>query len=123
MGQACARENFKTFKRTLESSKERIVTNIRQEVELYLIDFVCLFGYYGIYYGIFSGPAKRRVEVKMKWRVISESYDFGELWSSHAHTTPTFPNDHAQNPSSPDVFFEQTYWRVIIFFLILSAHD
>jgi hypothetical protein len=46
------------------------------------------------------GPAKRRV---MKWRVISESYDFGELCSNHAQTTPTFPNDHTQFLNSPDV--------------------
>ena len=29
-----------------------------------------------------GGPAKRRV---MIWRVIPESYDFGELCSNHAH--------------------------------------
>jgi hypothetical protein len=46
------------------------------------------------------GPAKRRV---MKWRVISESYDFGELCSNHAQTTPTFSNDHTQFLNSPDV--------------------
>ena len=37
------------------------------------------------------GPAKRRV---MKWRVISESYDFEELCANQAHffktTTPNF---------------------------------
>jgi hypothetical protein len=32
----------------------------------------------------------------MKCGVILESYDFGELCSNHAHTTPTFPNDHTQ---------------------------
>jgi hypothetical protein len=38
------------------------------------------------------GITKRRV---MKWRVISDSYDFRELCSIHAQTTTTFPNDHA----------------------------
>jgi hypothetical protein len=46
------------------------------------------------------GMTKGRV---MKWRVIPESYDFGELCSSHAQTTPTFPNDHAQYLNSPNV--------------------
>ncbi len=39
----------------------------------------------------------------MKWRVIPESYDFEELCSSHAQTTPTFLNDHAQYLNSPNV--------------------
>ena len=39
----------------------------------------------------------------MKCRVISERYDFGELYSNHAQTTPTFPNDHAQFINSLDV--------------------
>ena len=39
----------------------------------------------------------------IKWRVISESYDFGELCPNHAQTMPTFPNDHGQFVNSPDV--------------------
>ena len=47
------------------------------------------------------GMTKRRV---IKRRVISESYDFGELCVSHAQTTPTFTNDHTQYLNSLDVF-------------------
>jgi hypothetical protein len=46
------------------------------------------------------GMTKGRVTNR---RVISESYDFGELCSNHAQTTPTFPNDHTQFRNSPDV--------------------
>ena len=47
------------------------------------------------------GPAKRRV---MKWRVILESYDSGELCVNHAQTTPTFTKDHSQFLNYLDVF-------------------
>jgi hypothetical protein len=48
----------------------------------------------------FTGMTKGRVTNR---RVISESYDIGELCSNHAQTTPTFPNDHTQFLNSPDV--------------------
>jgi hypothetical protein len=57
---------------------------------------------------VLLGPAKRRV---MKWRVISESYDFGESCSNHAQTTPTFPNDHTQFLNSPDVSLNWLTWE------------
>jgi hypothetical protein len=47
-----------------------------------------------------TGMTKGRVTNR---RVISESYDFGELCSNHARTTPTFPNDHTQFLNSSDV--------------------
>ena len=48
-----------------------------------------------------TSMTKRRV---IKTRVISESYDFGQLWVNHAQITPTFTNEHTQYLNSLDVF-------------------
>ena len=39
------------------------------------------------------GMTKQR---DMKRRVISEGYDFGELWPNHAQITPTFTDNHTE---------------------------
>jgi hypothetical protein len=49
-------------------------------------------------YVIYVGMTKGRVTNQ---RVISESYDFGELCSNHAQTSPTFPNDHTNFVTLP----------------------
>ena len=64
-----------------------------------------------------TGMTKRRV---IKRRVISESYDFGELCMNHAQTTPTFTNDHTQYLNSLDVFLN-VHERVIVLFFSVSV--
>jgi hypothetical protein len=59
---------------------------------------------FAIYLEFFEGKKRGMTKGRVtNRRVISESYDFGELCSNHAQTAPTFPNDHSQFRNSPDV--------------------